>query len=506
MDLDFEACRRAFSTRDPRFDGRIFGAVKTTGIYCRPICPARTPKPQNMTFYPTAAAAQEAGYRPCLRCRPEASPDLGAWRGTSNTVSRALALIEAGAMDTGDVDALAGRLGVGERQLRRLFRQHLGASPVSVAQTRRLLLAKQLIQETRLPMAEVAMASGFGSVRRFNETFQQLFGRPPGALRRSQKAETPAADGITVRLPYKPPYDWDAIIGFLRDRAIPGVERVEARRYARTLQIDGACGVVVVSPRGDGALSAEIHFASLKALPAVIARVRRVFDLSADPTRIGAHLSQDPTLAPLVAARPGLRAPGAWDGFELAVRAVLGQQITVTAARNLAARLVDRYGEAIDTPAAAALGLTRVFPSPERLVGEDIAALGMPRARGAAIEGLARTVAADRAIFAPRSDLETAIAALKALPGVGEWTAQYIALRELREPDAFPQADIGLMRAMADETGARPTADQLLARSAAWKPWRAYAAQHLWAADPGLMPGKAVAAPTKRKPDDRRAA
>ena len=362
MDLDFEACRRAFVTRDPRFDGRIFGGVKTTGIYCRPICPARTPKPQNMTFYPSAAAAQDAGYRPCLRCRPETSPDLGAWRGTSNTVSRALALIEAGAMDAGDVDALAARLGVGERQLRRLFRQHLGASPVSVAQTRRVLLAKQLIQETRLPMGEVALASGFGSVRRFNETFQQLFGRPPGELRRTRQADIPAADGITVRLPYKPPYDWDAIIRFLRDRAIPGIEVVEPGRYARTLAIDGLCGVVIVTPRKDGALSAEIHFPAMRALPAVIARIRRVFDLSADPTLIGAHLSQDPALAPLVAARPGLRAPGAWDGFELAVRAILGQQITVTAARNLAAKLVDRYGAQIDNPAAARLGLTRRVP------------------------------------------------------------------------------------------------------------------------------------------------
>ncbi|MBL8770954.1 MAG: helix-turn-helix domain-containing protein [Phenylobacterium sp.] len=484
MDMDFEACRRAFVTRDPRFDGRIFGAVRTTGIYCRPICPARTPKPQNMTFYPSAAAAQEAGYRPCLRCRPEASPDLGAWRGTSNTVSRALALIEGGAMDSGDVDALASRLGVGERQLRRLFRQHLGASPVSVAQTRRVLLAKQLIQETRLPMSEVALAAGFGSVRRFNETFQQLFGRPPGALRRSRAAEVSAAEGIVVRLPYKPPYDWDAMIAFLADRAIPGVERVEARRYVRTLAVDGEHGVVIVTPRNDDALQADIRFPRLKSLPAVIARVRRVFDLSADPVLIGAHLSQDPALAGLVAARPGLRAPGAWDGFELAVRAILGQQVSVSAARNLAAKLVATYGEPVDDPIAAGFGLTRVFPSADRLVGQPISlTLNMPRARGAAVEALARTVAEDPAIFTPRADLESAVAALKALPGVGEWTAQYIALRELREPDAFPQADVGLMRAMADAAGVRPTPDQLLARSQAWKPWRAYAAQHLWAAD-----------------------
>lgn len=504
MDLDFEACRRAFQTRDVRFDGRIFCGVKTTGIYCRPICPARTPNAANVEFFPSAAAAQEAGYRPCLRCRPEASPDLGAWRGTSNTVSRALALIEGGAMDTGDVDALASRLGVGERQLRRLFRQHLGASPIAVAQTRRVLLAKQLIQETRLPMSEVALASGFGSVRRFNETFRQLFGRAPGELRRSRQAETPAADGITVRLPYKPPYDWDAIIRFLSDRAIPGVERADARRYARTLAVDGARGVVIVTPRRDHALNVEIHLPKLQALPAVIARVRRVFDLSADPALIGAHLSQDPALAPLVAARPGLRAPGAWDGFELAVRAILGQQITVAAARGLAAKLVAAYGEPIDDPVAAGLGLTHVFPGPEPLVGHDIAALGMPRARGAALEALARTVAEDPAIFTPRSDLDSAIAALKALPGVGEWTAHYIALRELREPDAFPQADIGLMRAMADEAGVRPTPDQLLARSRPWSPWRAYAAQHLWAADPGLAQIKRPQ--TKRTKSHARAA
>ena len=379
MDMDFEACRRAFPTRDARFDGRIFGAVKTTGIYCRPICPARTPKVQNMTFYPSAAACQEAGYRPCLRCRPESSPDLGAWRGTSNTVSRALALIEGGAMDTGDVDSLASRLGVGERQLRRLFRQHLGASPVAVAQTRRVLLAKQLIHETLLPMGEVALASGFGSVRRFNETFQQLFDRPPGALRRSRQEESNSAtSGITLRLPYRAPYDWAAMIDFLSARAIPGVEVVTPRRYARTLTIDGDRGVVIVTPGSGAFLVAEIHFPKVRALPEVIARVRRVFDLAADPGLIGAHLSQDPALAPRIAARPGLRAPGAWDGFELAVRAILGQQITVTVAIGLAGKLVAAYGEPIEDPAAVKLGLSRVFPTPDRLIGQDIAALGIP--------------------------------------------------------------------------------------------------------------------------------
>jgi AraC family transcriptional regulator of adaptative response / DNA-3-methyladenine glycosylase II len=501
MDLDPEACRRAFVTRDPRFDGRIFCGVKTTGIYCRPVCPARTPKAENVVYFPSAAAAQEAGFRPCLRCRPEASPDMGAWRGTSNTVSRALALIEAGALDNGDVEALANRLGVGERQLRRLFRQHLGASPVAVAQTRRVLLAKQLIQETRLPMTEVALASGFGSLRRFNETFQQLFGRAPGALRRSrQPAESAAGAGVTVRLAYRAPYDWDGVIGFLAARAIPGVEAATPDRYARTLAIDGARGLVVVRRGSGDGLEAEIRFPHLQALPAVIARIRRVFDLAADPALIGAHLAQDPALAPLVAARPGLRAPGAWDGFELAVRAILGQQITVTAARGLAARLTEAYGEPIEDPVAAGLGLTRLFPTPERLVGQDIAALGMPRSRGAALEALAERVVADPTIFTPRADLGSAIAALSSLPGVGEWTAQYIALRELREPDAFPHGDIGLMRALTDDAGRRPTAQHLLARAEAWRPWRAYAAQHLWAAD------AAEPRPKRSQKHDRRAA
>ncbi|HKV41694.1 MAG TPA: AlkA N-terminal domain-containing protein, partial [Blastocatellia bacterium] len=362
-DMDHDAYYRASSTRDARFDGRFFIGVKTTGIYCRPICPARTPKPENVVFFPTAAAAQEAGFRPCLRCRPEISPDLRSWRGTSNTVSRALALIEAGALDSGDVETLAGRLGIGERQLRRLFQQHLGASPVSVAQTRRVLLAKQLIHDTRLSMTGVAMAAGFGSVRRFNETFQQLFGRGPATLRRTRDqnsssqrvlkrkakpARKRAADAVALKLPYRPPYDWDSLLGFLAKRAIPGVEAVSARGYARTIELDGAQGSIWVE-RGKGDwLNATIRFSKLEALPKIIARIRRVFDLAADPVAIGADLSRDRVLAPLVAARPGLRVPGAWDGFELAVRAVLGQQITVAAATRLLGKLVTVYGAALN--------------------------------------------------------------------------------------------------------------------------------------------------------------
>ncbi|MFJ6023267.1 Ada metal-binding domain-containing protein [Brevundimonas sp. NPDC092305] len=313
-ELDQEACYRAVLTRDARFDGRFFGCVKTTGIYCRPVCPARTPKRENMFFVVSPAAAEEAGFRACLRCRPETAPDMGAWRGTSNTVSRALALIEAGALDEADVDALAGRLGVGERHLRRLFRQHLGAAPVSVAQTRRVLLAKALIHQTDLPMAQVALASGFGSVRRFNETFQALYDRAPSALRRHREKAGEAA--VQLNLPYRPPYDWGAMLTALAERG----DAIEGRRWSRPLvqAVDGADGVVTVEPAGEGRVSVCVEASDLKALPGVLARVRRVFDLSADPEAIARDLSQDVTLAPLAAARPGLRLPGCWidDGAE----------------------------------------------------------------------------------------------------------------------------------------------------------------------------------------------
>jgi AraC family transcriptional regulator, regulatory protein of adaptative response / DNA-3-methyladenine glycosylase II len=484
LDLDHAACYRAMAVRDARFDGRLFTGVKTTGIYCRPICPARTPRPENVVFFPTAAAAHEAGFRPCLRCRPETSPDLGAWRGASNTVSRALALVEMGALDEASVDALASRVGVGERQLRRLFQQHLGASPIAVAQSRRVLLAKQLVHETRLPMTEIAMAAGFGSLRRFNDTFQALFRRPPTALRRAADTDVSAGPKgeISLKLRYRPPYDWPAMLGFLRARAITGVESVEGDTYRRAIGLDGQQGTVTVrpadGPAGANALAATVRFPKLSALPQIIARLRRVFDLAADPDAIALQLVKDPTLAPLVAARPGLRVPGAWDGFELAVRAVLGQQITVPGAIRLAGALVVRFGEKLCEPDGA---LTHVFPDPAAMVGVDPASLGMPRNRGVALLAVAAAVVADPQIFSAGRGLEEAVAQLRALPGIGEWTAQYIAMRQLREPDAFPAADIGLMRAMADSEGVRPSASALLSRAETWRPWRAYAAQHLWA-------------------------
>ncbi len=481
MDLDHDACYRAVKLRDARFDGRFFTAVKTTGIYCRPVCPARTPRSENVTFFPTAAAAQEAGFRPCLRCRPETAPDMGAWRGTSSTVSRALALIELGALDQSSIGALADRLGMGERQLRRLFRQHLGASPIAVAQTRRVLLAKQLIHETRLPMTEVAFAAGFNSIRRFNEAFLALFGRAPGELRRLGGPDIAvASDGeFSLLLRYQSPYDWPAMLEFLRQRAIPGMERVADGCYSRTIHLDGVQGTVSVQAAEGNALRARIRIPKLSTLPAIIARLRRVFDLAADPLRISAHLATDPILAPLVARRPGLRVPGAWDGFELAIRAVLGQQITVVAAVRLAGRLVASHGEPMTVPDR---DLTHVFPTPEALAVADLTTLGMPRTRAATLSAVAAAVIADADLFGANCGLDEAVLRLRSIRGVGEWTAQYIALRQLHEPDAFPAADIGLMRALANDQGRRPAADELLARAEKWRPWRAYAAQHLWAA------------------------
>jgi AraC family transcriptional regulator of adaptative response / DNA-3-methyladenine glycosylase II len=503
MDLDHNACYRALKLRDARFDGRFFTAVKTTKVYCRPICPARTPLSKNVTFFPTAAAAQEAGFRPCLRCRPETAPDMGAWRGTSNTVSRGLALIELGALDESDVEGLATRLGLGERQLRRLFRTHLGASPIAVAQTRRILLAKQLVHETRLPMTQIAFAAGFGSVRRFNETFQALYGRPPSELRRLGGADVPVADDgeISLLLRYQPPYDWPAMLEFLRARAIPGVERVEDNTYARTFSLDGIQGTVAVRLASRSALRANVRTAKLSILPRVIARLRRVFDLAADPLAISAHLATDPALAPFVSTRPGLRVPGAWDGFELAMRAVLGQQITVSGAIRLAGRLVTKYGEPMVMPTG---GLTHIFPRPQALAGAELASLGMPASRAATLSAVAAAVVADPDLLGAHLGLDEAIKRLRSIRGIGEWTAQYIALRQLREPDAFPAADIGLMRAFGDSDGRRPTANELLAQAQKWRPWRAYAAQHLWtASSKSVQPEPKVSAITRPVAQER---
>ena len=484
-DLDPTVCYRALLTRDARFDGRLFVAVTSTGIYCRPVCPARTPKPENCRFFPSAAAAQEAGFRPCLRCRPETAPEQGAWRGTSNTVARGLEQIAAGALD-GDqgVEQLAERLGVGERHLRRLFQQHLGASPIAVAQTRRVLFAKQLIHQTRLPMSEVALAAGFGSVRRFNETFQQLYQRPPSALRRKASVTLPAgssaATGVSLRLRYRAPYDWPAMLGHLRARAISGIEEVTEERYLRSWQEGGELGSVEIGHLPElHSLEVTVRIGRLGVLPQIVNRVRRMFDLAADLSAIEAHLAQDPLLAALGAKRPGLRVPGGWDGFELGARAVLGQQVSVAAARQLGEQLVRACGQRVLLGAA----LTRVFPSAAQVLAADLSLLGMPRARREALLALARASLADPALFEAAATIEETVARLRRVPGVGDWTAHYIALRAARDPDAFPAADRGLLRGMGACAPGFESAQALLARAERWRPWRSYAAQHLWAQD-----------------------
>ncbi len=448
MNLTPAVCYRAVQARDARYDGRFFTCVKTTGIYCRPICPARPPKLENCIFVPTAAAAQEAGFRPCLRCRPESSPELDAWRGTEATVSRALKLIESGALDEGDIDSLAKRLDIGARQLRRLFSRHVGAAPITVAQTRRVLLAKQLIHETDLSMIDVALASGFGSVRRFNETFQRLYQRPPSQLRR-RPASAATPPEISLLLPYRPPYDWQAMSHFLAARAIAGLEVVTPESYCRAIEFDGAVGSIDITPAGDeSSLRVTVRFPRLNLLPAIIARVRRQFDLGAEPAAIASVLSCDPILAPLVAARPGLRVPGGWDGFEIAVRAVLGQQITVKAATTLAARIVARLGAPLGEQTHVR-GLTHVFPQPAQFTMQTLSGLGMTRARAASLVGIAEAASADPQMFQPRRDLAETVARLRNLAGIGEWTAQYIAMRATGESDAFLAGDVALQRKLA---------------------------------------------------------
>lgn len=449
MALDRETCRRARLARDRRFDGCFFIAVRTTRIYCRPVCPAPSPKEENITYYPSAAAAAEAGYRPCLRCRPEASPGTPAWLGTSTTVSRALRLIAESALDEGGVDTLADKLGIGSRHLRRLFVEHLGAPPVAVAQTRRLHFAKKLIDETELPFTDVAMASGFGSLRRFNSVFQRLYGRTPTELRRliRTRPDTPAGS-YRFRLPYRPPFDWDALLTFLAARAIPSVEHVADGVYRRTIQLNGLAGRIEARHVPD-AVDVHIQFPDVRLLFLVVERVRRMFDLAADPSPIFEHLSADPFLSRHLVRRPGLRVPGAWDSLELSVRAVLGQQISVKGASTLAGRIARRFGTSFDNDL--------LFPTREALATAPVEECGVTPARAETIRKLAGA----------QTSLD--------IPGIGPWTTEYIAMRASGDPDAFPAGDLILQRA-ADCKSSR----ELEQRAEAWRPWRAYAAMHLW--------------------------
>ncbi len=479
MNLERDICYRALKTRDRRFDGRFFTGVTSTGVYCRPVCPARTPKRDNCRFFPHAAAAAAAGFRPCRRCRPEAAPGTPAWQGASATVSRALRLIEGGALDNGGVNDLAASLGVGARHLRRLFDDHLGASPLAVAMTRRIHFAKRLLEETDLPVLQVALSSGFHNARRFNDAFRKSFDCTPGSVRRLPAGgERPT--GIRLRLSYRSPLAWDAMIRYLGPRAIPGVEQVQGQAYRRTFQLDGVEGILSVSQdRSRDCMVLQLPAGVAPVIFPIAERVRRFLDLSADPAEIEDQLASDPDLAFSNVPR-GLRVPGAWDRFELAVRAILGQQVTVKGATRLSGRLAERFGTKLKTGAGSDLHL--LFPSPERLAamsGTKIASIGIPAKRGETIRALARAVAAGEPVLEPASGVEQAVVRLTALPGIGDWTARYIAMRALREPDAFPAGDLGLRKALSADGGPL-TAAALQRRSESWKPWRAYAAMRLW--------------------------
>jgi AraC family transcriptional regulator of adaptative response / DNA-3-methyladenine glycosylase II len=576
--LDSDICYRAVVARDARFDGRFFTGVTSTGIYCRPVCPARTPARRNMRFFPHAGAAEAAGFRACRRCRPEASPGSPDWNARADLAARAVRLIADGYADEHGISGLARRLAVTERHLRRLLLAELGTTPIALARTTRLQTARRLLAETDMPVTEIAFASGFASVRQFNASFREAYGRPPTVLRarvsrprprpirgarpglatgagrwvrdepgtdgRGQGRrgqDNPGHDGqgtdeqgtdeqgtygqgtagtgpgphedtaggtwLMLRLACREPFDGRSLLRFLAARAIAGVEEVAQGRYARTVRVPGGSGVVELMPpparggergraepaaRASGAqVLLRVRLTSLRGIGQVVSRSRQLFDLDADPQAIAAALAADEALAPLVAERPGLRVPGAYDGFELAVRAVIGQQVSVPAASTLTGRLAARHGTRLGGAAGPAGPLSVLFPRPADLAHADLAGLGLTTARQATLRALAAACAAGRVNLDPGTDPEETVARLAELPGVGPWTVAYILMRT-GDPDAFPGTDLGLRRAM-ERVGIEP------GRAGRWRPWRAYAALHLWAAlaeppGPSVMPAVHLAA------------
>jgi AraC family transcriptional regulator of adaptative response / DNA-3-methyladenine glycosylase II len=471
MELDSNACFRAARARDRRFDGRFFVAITSTHIYCRPICPARPAKRANMRFYSNAAAAEGAGFRPCLRCRPERAPGLASVDAVSRLVGAAIAGIEEHALSSARVGDLAASLGVSDRHLRRVTESELGVSPIELAQTQRLLLAKRLLGDTRLSQTEIAFASGFGSVRRFNALFKSRYGLSPRALR----GTATAAEGLHCQLEFRPPFAWRSLLDYLRLRAVPGVEMADATHYRRTVAIDEHHGWIAVSlGKKDNSLNVELSPSLAPVIGAVIARVKRLFDLGAVPDAVSDLLSQDRLLAKVVRRIPGLRVAGAFDGFELAVRAILGQQVSVKSATTLAGRWAQAFGVPIATPYPA---LNRLSPSAQHMASvtaNEIAALGIVGARARCLSVLAPAVLERKVVLTFAPNVEEQIDALMRLPGIGPWTAQYIAMRALHWPDAFPSGDLMLMRA------ANTSQRKLQELAESWRPWRAYATHYLW--------------------------
>lgn len=480
MTLDSDSCYRALTAHDTRFDGRFFVGVRTTRIYCRPICSVRLPRRENCRFFRSAAAAEVEGFRPCLRCRPELAPGLASVDASARFAQAAVTLIEDGVLENGGIDALAARIGITDRHLRRIFEAEFGVSPIEYAQTQRLLLAKRLLTDTSLPVLDVALASGFRSLRRFNALFRDRYRMPPSRLRQDAAPAT-LPSSMRFELAYRPPYDWDSLLAFLRARAVAGIEHVDGSTYRRTLAIDrkpkapgdpaSAVGWIAVarSPKRH-TLRVDVSASLAPVVPAVLSRVRQAFDLACDPEPIAARLGA------MAERHPGLRVPGTCDGFELAVRAVVGQQVSVAAARTLLGRVVRAFGLPLDHEVSG--GLTHAFPSADRLALQTVEALraaGLTTARARTLKELANAVARGEVTLTAGSDVERTRKALETIPGIGTWTSSYIAMRALGWPDAFPDNDLVVMRAMGETRQARARA-----RSEAWRPWRAYAVMHLW--------------------------
>ncbi|HUR14830.1 MAG TPA: AlkA N-terminal domain-containing protein [Mycobacteriales bacterium] len=475
MPLDNDQCVRAFQGRDARFDGWFFAAVRTTGIYCRPSCPAVPPKPKNVEFHPTAASAQAAGFRACKRCRPDASPGSPEWDLRSDLVARAVRLIADGVVDREGVPGLAMRLGYSRRQLERALGAELGAGPLAIARAHRAQTARLLVETTGLPFADVAFAAGFGSVRQFNDTVREVFATTPGELRAKAKHPAAARGTVTVRLPFRHPLFRDNLFGHLVATAVPGVEEWRDGAYRRTLRLPHGPGIVALAPMPDHVrCSVSLH--DLRDLSVAISRCRRLLDLDADPVAIDAALSQDEALEPLVRKAPGRRVPRTVDEQELAVRAVLGQQVSTKAAQTLAARLVSSLGDEISDSAG---GLTHLFPTSEQLLQVDPAALAMPQSRRDTVLRLAVALTCGAVDLSPGADRDATRVHLSALKGFGPWSVETVMMRALGDPDAFLPTDLGV--ATLAPLAGLPTGKSLVTRAESWRPWRAYAVQHLWA-------------------------
>ena len=491
-----DRCLRAVQAKDPRFDGWFCTAVVTTGIYCRPSCPAVAPKAANVRFLPTAAAAQAAGFRACKRCRPDASPGSPEWDLRSDLVARAVRLIADGVVDREGVPGLASRLGYSRRQLERLLHAELGAGPLGLARAQRAQTARLLIETTSLPLADVALAAGFGSVRQFNDVVQEVFATTPGDLRARARRRDPAPAGtIVLRLPFRRPMWPDSLFGHLAATAVPGVEEWRDGAYRRTLRLPHGTGIAGLTP-GPEHITCRLALTDLRDLSVAIARCRRLLDLDADPQAVDAQLAEDPVLAPLVASAPGRRVPRTVDEQELALRAVLGQQVSTAAARTHAGRLAGSLGEPVDDPVG---GLTCLFPTAEAVAGLDPAGLRLPQARRRTLLGLARALADGSLDLDPGADRQRARAALLALPGIGPWTVETVAMRALGDPDAFLPTDLGVVQ-LAARLGL-PTGAALVGHAERWRPWRAYAVQHLWAVGDHAVNRLPVDPPPHRRGD-----